>query len=558
LERDFAQTGLTFSRDDLLRWIYVGRVVVTAGILVAAFGQWLYAEPQQTLVATIMFLVAVAASSASYWYTDILAREPGENLLYAQAVLDVLLTTGIVHITGGAASEFAPLYVLVIGAAALLLPLPGVVLIGGLGGILYVADILWFRPAEYSAAVVYQIGLFALVAFVTGFLGDRLRRAGIAVGAVESELRQLRLDTGEILAAVATGVLTVDGGGRLVYANPAAESLLGLEARRWLGAPVLGLVDDAAPGMGAVLRRSIEEGLPVPRFKTVRRGEGTEIVLGVSTAVLERADGGPPSATAIFQDVSDLERVEALNRRTARLEAVAALSASLAHEIKNPLASIRSAVEQLSRAHLSADDRGTLENLVLGESDRLSRLLSEFLEFSGLRKGASEPLDLSEVVRHCVTLARQHPEARENIEISCRGLDEPIVILGDADLLHRALFNLLLNALHFTESGQSVQVELVASSVSTPAEASDVERPVLLRVRDHGPGIAAEERGRIFDPFYTTRAGGSGLGLAVVHRAVQVHDGAVLVDDAPGGGCEFTIYLPGGAHAHRALPVGAV
>ena len=105
---------------------------------------------------------------------------------------------------------------------------------------------------------------------------------------------------------------------------------------------------------------------------------------------------------------------------------------------------------------------------------------------------------------------------------------------------------------------KTVEVELESSLDSIPAEAADVEDPVVLRVRDHGPGISADELGRIFDPFYTTRSGGSGLGLAVVHRAVQVHDGAVLVADAPRGGCEFTIYLPGAVHAHRAVSAGAV
>jgi two-component system sensor histidine kinase PilS (NtrC family) len=543
LKLESSQSGLTFGRVDLLRWIYAGRVAVVSGVFVGALYRWLVADPQQTFLATVMFVLALGASGLSFWHTHGRSREAGRAFLYAQVVLDVILATGVVHITGGADSNFAPLYVLVIGEGALLLPLPGGVLIGALACLLYVADILLFHAQDLSGAVAYQIGLFGLIAFVTGYLGDRVRRAGLAAGTAESELRQLRLDTSEILTQIATGVLTVDGRGRLAYVNPAGEAMLGLDGRRLLGAPVMGIVDKVAPGMGLVLRRALERGISTARFRTVTMRGNENLVLGVSTAVLQRADGGPPSATAIFQDITELERVAALNRRAERLEAIAELSASLAHEIKNPLASIRSAVEQLTHAPLDGDDRATLERLVIRESDRLSRLLSEFLEFSSLRMGRSETVDLAALVRESVDVVQQHPEATEGIEIVCRGLDEALPVAGDADLLHRAVFNLLLNAVQFSAPDGTVTVE-VERSASTP-EGVDLPDAVRLTVLDTGPGVSEEDQRRIFDPFFTTRSGGSGLGLAVVHRAVEVHEGAVLVGAAPGGGGEFTIYLPG-------------
>jgi two-component system sensor histidine kinase PilS (NtrC family) len=246
-------------RADLLRWLYLGRLTLVTGILAGAILVWDQAGSVITLLSTIMFLVALGVTSASFWYTHILQRDPGENFLYAQVILDVLLVTGIVHVTGGPVSNFAPLYILVISTGALLLPLPGGVLIGGLASMVYFGDLVWGHQASLGLNVALQIGLFTVVALITGLLGDRLRRAGMALGLVESELRQLRLDTGDILANLTTGVVTVDGDGRMAYANDAAGRLLGLSIADWLGRPVLDQLDESAPGLGQLLQRSIRE-----------------------------------------------------------------------------------------------------------------------------------------------------------------------------------------------------------------------------------------------------------------------------------------------------------
>ncbi len=536
-------SGQLFSRNDLLRWIYLGRLMLVTGILAAALYAWTTARPQDTRIVIVMFLAAYGITAVSFWYSHVLERPPRKDFLYLQVVLDVLLVTGVVHVTGGPGSSFAPLYILVVSAGALLLPLPGGVLIGALASMVYFADLVWGYQGAFRLDVGLQIGLFTLVAVLTGLVGDRLRRAGQALGAVESELRQLRLDTGDILATLSTGVVTVDADGRLAYANPAAETLLGISAAEWMGREVVSEVERRAPGMGRVLLRALNEGTSVDRYRTTRVKEGRALRLGISTAVLERGEGAAPSATAIFQDITDLELIEGLNRRAERLEAVAALSASLAHEIKNPLASIRSAVEQLSRPTVAAADRLTLERLVMNESDRLSRLLSEFLDYTGLRLSTREPVDLGAVVRDCVTLIRQHPEA-EGVAVSFDETDSRVRISGDPDLLHRALFNLLLNATQFAGPGGRVWVSLEDLSGRPYARGTRIRRTVAISVADSGPGVDPEVVDRIFDPFFTTREGGSGLGLAVVYRAVEAHDGSIFVDPSEEGGAKFVIYLP--------------
>jgi two-component system sensor histidine kinase PilS (NtrC family) len=526
-------------------------LALVSGILVGAILVWSSAEPIQTLLATILFLAGLIVTAPSVWYTSLRAGQPGDKFVYLQVLFDVFLVTSVVHITGGGESPFAFVYILVISAGALLLPLPGGVLVGVLAAILFFADTVWLHADTLRLEVILQVALFSTVAVVTGWLGDRVRRAGLALGEVESALRLLQLGTGDILGNIATGVLTVDGAGRLVYLNPAGEAFLGLRFEQWQGVEVLEAVNDIAPGMATVLRSSMETSVPVARSKTLAERGGVEMVLGVSTTVLEREDGGTPSVTAIFQDITDQERLSALHRRNERLEAVAELSASLAHEIKNPLASIRSAVEQLSGNGLDGEDEQLLQRLVVTESDRLSRLLSDFIDFSALRMGSAREVDLSGLARDCITLVSRHPDVREGVRFQEVGMDREVRVPGDTDLLHRAVFNLVLNAAQFAGPAGIVRVEVQNREECAASVGNAVQDPVCLKVADSGPGVEPEEMPRIFDPFFTGRPGGSGLGLAVVHRAVEAHRGMVLVDKGRDGGAEFSIYLPGTRAAER-------
>jgi two-component system, NtrC family, sensor histidine kinase PilS len=541
---------------DLLRWLYIGRLTLISGILLAALRVWFEASSQDTLIVVVMFIFAVVMTAASFWYTHGLGNQPGESFLYAQVVLDVLLVTGIVHVTGGPESGFASVYIVVISAGALLLPLPGGVLIGGLVSIVYFADLAWGHQGTFTIDVALRIGLFSVVALITGLVGDRLRRAGQALGAVASELHQLRLDTGDILANLSTGVITMTGEGRLAYANPAADALLGVDLRARIGQPMLDEIERIAPGMGPILEAAIRDGRSVTRARARTTSPRAAARLGVSTAVLDRGGDEHPSVTALFSDITDLERLEELNLRAQRFEAVAELSASLAHEIKNPLASIRSAVEQLGSAAVSAKDRAVLERLVLTESDRLSRLLSEFLDFSGLEMRGQDEVDLHAVVRGCLVVLKQHPDVAP-VEIVSRLGEGPIPVVGDADLLHRALFNLVLNGAQSAGPGGRVTVSLTDERHRPRPRGTQIEHPVRLTVGDSGAGISTEARARIFDPFFTTRPNGSGLGLAVVHRAVEAHSGATFVEKSPDGGAQFTIFLPGVPEVASALSAGA-
>ena len=239
--------------------------------------------------------------------------------------------------------------------------------------------------------------------------------------------------------------------------------------------------------------------------------------------------------------------IERLHTRAERLEAVAEMSASLAHEIKNPLASIRSAAELLAKVPGADDDTRTLTKLVQRESDRLSRLLSEFLDFARTGVTSVRRLDIIEIARHAAVLVAAHPDKPERVTIRELFPSTPLVVVGDDDLLHRAIFNLLLNAVQASPPGGEVRVEAVElAHHQLPPQAEHFSRgAIMLRIADQGRGIPDSIKDRLFEPFVTTKSGGSGLGLSIVHRAVEAHNGFILVDSQDQhAGTRFTVILP--------------
>ncbi|MBW3630023.1 MAG: PAS domain S-box protein [Gemmatimonadetes bacterium] len=536
----------------VVRWLYVGRVLLGAALFAPTPDASRFVDRIAEPVALFAFLFA----GLSFWHTHRRHRPPGETFLYGQLIFDALLVTLVVQATGGAESAFAPLYILLLGVAALLLTVRGGTLVGLLAIALYLASTIWGSGGTLESAVGFQIGLFVIVALVTGYLGARLRAAGTALGEVQTELAQLRLDTSDILNTMNTGVLTVDGEGALVYMNPAAEEMLDVSSEDWVGKPVLEHLDEIAPGLGEVLSRSARDQLALHRFETSPAAEDS-FVLGVSTTLVDRLGEAHPVVTAIFQDITEKKRVEALRRRAERLEAIAGLSASLAHEIKNPLASIRSAVEQIASGQIDRDDDQLLKALVMRESDRLSRLLTEFIDFARVKVTAPEPVDLLPLVRDVVQLVRSHPDAQgRTIEVSVPEAVDQLRIRGAEDLLHRAMFNLVLNAVQWAGAPGEVRLSLdeVRSDLLSPALGA--LSLIRVTVTDSGPGVPEAIVDSIFDPFFTRRPGGSGLGLALVQRAVEAHSGAIFVDNGhanTGIGATFTLYLP----ALPSLPAGA-
>jgi two-component system sensor histidine kinase PilS (NtrC family) len=529
----------------VLRWIYLGRMSLATAIFLAAVFQWQRAGARATLLAALALFGTIFFTGATVWYASGRHTVVGAAFNYSQTLFDLALVTVVIDVTGGAQSQFVALYILVTAAAAMVLPGAGGLLVAGLGNALYIGDVM-LRAGSGSLpmSVLLQLLVLDVVAVGTWVLGARLRDAGASRQELEAQLVLARLQAEDVLRNIRSGIITVDGRGRLLYANPAAGTLLGFDASVVIGRTLEESIAPVSPDLAEALGRAVTLGERVTRGETQITVHGRSYPIGLTTTVIEdRSSPAAVSATVIFQDISDNKRLDELRMRAERLEAVAELSASLAHEIKNPLASIRSAVEQLARAPRATDDEQTLGALIVRESDRLSRLLSEFLDFARARVARVEHVDLAAITRDAAGVAGAHPECgRVRLEVITP--DEPLMVEGDEDLLHRAVFNLTLNALQASPPGEDVRVELKKMRTEDiPAGVPFGRDAVSLHVVDHGAGIPEELRDRVFDPFFTTRKGGSGLGLPIVHRAVEAHRGVVFVE-SNAMGTQFTILLP--------------
>ena len=525
----------------LIGWLFAARMVLAVATLLGASLAWT-TSPDASFIITISVLLAFTVTAYGWWAVWIKHRAAGPFFLLVQAVVDLGLVTTLVSFTGGAASPLSALYVVVLAAYAILLPLWAGIVITLLASVLYLGAGL-MAGDQLGLAFWGQVAIFNVVFGIVAALGARLRRAGAEQDTLEMELRRVRLEADDILLNIRSGVLTVDGFGRLAFINPTAERLLGIDGRTQGGLPVLDLLKPKSSELWACLVAGIRSGRKVNRAEgIVFRDDGTSFPIGLMTTTFARDTAQHPSVTALFNDISDSKHLQELHLRAERLEAVAALSASLAHKIRNPLASIRSSVEQLAKAAGAGEDEKVLASLIVREADRLSRLLSEFLDFSRVRAARREPVDLLEVANAALHLVRAHPDCHPDAVLSIKG--PPTLIDADEDLLHRVIVNLMLNAVQAAAGPVNVTVTTGPALRGDLPRGSGIEEPILLEVRDDGPGIPDDIRDRLFQPFVSGRPGGSGLGLAIVQRAVEAHRGLVTVASAAGAGTTFTIFLP--------------
>jgi two-component system sensor histidine kinase PilS (NtrC family) len=524
----------------LLRWLLLGRMVLASTTLVQAALSRAEA-PDVAFFAAIAVLLAFAVTVYGAYIVFVRRDRPKLGFLQSQAAMDLLLVTALVHFAGPQQSGWAALYVLVIAIYALLMPLRSGLVMALFGSALFLADATFAQTAPLSPGLWGQVAVFTIVFVVVAFLGQRLRAAADEHSELETELRRVRLEGDEILRNIRSGVMTVDGHGRLAFINPTAEQILALSSEH-IGQPIMEVLETRAPDLWNAVLTGIRRGRRVSRAEgNVHRPDGRTFPIGLSTTTFERESESLPSVTAIFTDISDLQHLQELHVRAERLEAVAALSASLAHEIRNPLASIRSSVEQLARSTREDPDERLLADLIVRESDRLSRLLGEFLDFSRVRASHFRTVNLHAVVSDAARMVLEHPDRKSEVDVAVEG--EHVLIQGDEDLLHRIAWNLMLNAVQALGGTGRVVATIDIPPANELPRGSEFEQPVRLRVRDNGPGIDPDLQERLFQPFVSGRVGGSGLGLAIVQRAVEAHRGLVLLDSAPGAGSTFTILL---------------
>ncbi|MFQ5529930.1 MAG: nitrogen regulation protein NR(II) [Gemmatimonadota bacterium] len=569
----------------VLYWMYAVRLLFSIGVFGSSLLIQDLTQPQlpglfspEYRVATLGLSAATLLTPLAYWYSHRRKLKLGVVFIYGQAMLDVLLVNGIVHLTGGSSSVFTFLFIPLAAVYALILPLGPAVLIALSSGLIYLIATLVAFPGQLSAwGLLLQVGIFTMVAVLASLLGARFQQVRVRLRSVEGELRRLELDTADVLRIIPSGVLTVDEDWRLVYMNLAAAELLQIDVDACLGRELRTLLEARSVSMAIALQEAMETGRRVRNREveilpslavqpTLPAGSADAdadsgnatmpprdpIPVALSTSSLQGAGRGA-SYVVLLQDLRPARQLEDLRLRTGRLEAVAELSASLAHELRNPIASVRSAVEQLSgRAHASESDQ-VLGRLIARESDRLSRILGDFSDFARVDVARRQPIDVDRLTRDVVETVAHHPGADGRAVFERQVASDLGGLWGDQELLHRTLLNLVLNAVQVGDPTGTVHIRIVADALRpdlVPQEMS-LGVPVRIRVIDDGPGIDPGDLPRVFDPFFTRREGGSGLGLSVAHRAVQAHGGALIATSILGQGATFAIVLPRRGHLPR-------
>jgi two-component system sensor histidine kinase PilS (NtrC family) len=452
------------------------------------------------------------------------------RVAHGQIVGDVLAASGLVYLTGGAESIFTILYPLAIVNAAIVLGRRGAIAGALLSAGAFCLLVLGMEGGYVSAPLAFldraplpmprllltlaaNLSAFLLTAMLSAHLATALQGARKELAERVVELKGLEALHESIVESVASGILTTDASGRITYLNRAASNLTGLL-----------LADVATKPLAEVLPELAHDD---------RHGEAAfgHRIVGYSTASLTMAEGGK---VIVLQDLTELRRMEEEVRRADRLAALGKLSAGLAHEIRNPLASMCGSVALLGKSPGLAEKERKLLQIVFREGERLEALVREFLAFARPAEPRMENIDLGELLEDTIAVFKLDAKAAA-LDV---GLDSPLPavrIRADAGQLRQVVWNLLSNAADAAGPGGKVRARL-----------RSLESMAVLEVEDTGPGIAGEDLQRIFDPFFTTKESGTGLGLAIVHRIVEAHAGQLSVSSTPGR-TRFSVALPAAA-----------
>jgi two-component system sensor histidine kinase PilS (NtrC family) len=480
---------------------------------------------------------------------------PLDRIAWFQFGLDAILITGIVTASGGPQSVFIPLYVLLVVASCFVLSGRGGLIVAGICSLLYVLPVLGRTivpmlkvgaPSENTALEILTVfmnaGVLLAVAVVTGALAERYHELQQHMEDQRKHLSDLQAFRDLIFESVGSGLVGVDPNGRVTAFNRAAESITGVRAveaidQSW----------EAIFGGGVDLdevRQAVSEGSePAPRYEfRLRRRDGQEVPVGISFWSLRSGAGDVAGLIGVCQDLSTIKQMEQRMRQADRLAAVGRLSANMAHEIRNPLASISGAVEALARDLPADHTRSQLVEIVLRESARLNQIVGDFLEYARPAPMAPIEINMAEILDE-VLLLIEHRALPTNLKVS-REYGETLPTRADPQRLRQAVWNLCLNAVQAMPEGGELRV-----GARTLRERGD---RLQISLTDTGQGIGEADLPHIFEPFFSTKPEGSGIGLALVYRVVEEHGGSIEVRSRVGEGTTFILTLPGPEKAPRA------
>jgi two-component system, NtrC family, sensor histidine kinase PilS len=536
-----------------LAWLIGVRAVVSTLLLGGAVVAQITA-PGSFPVDPFFFLIAVTYALTIFFAATLRYAERFDWLVDLQLAADALIVSAFIYFTGGVTSYFSSLYVLPIIAASTVRFRRGGLIVATLSALLYGGLVLaqylsaagllhdpWLTPdrlslpprsvAQYTTAL-NVFGFFA-VAFLSGSLAESVRSAGARLEQASSEIADLQALNDYVIDSLPSGLVTTDRKLRVLTFNHAAETITGLTPQAAIGRPVAEVLQLPRP-LAEMLEHDLSEGdAKRTEFRHVTADGRGEIDLGMSATHLQ-TPGGNAGFIITFQDVTDYKRLEHEARIQQRLAAVGEMAAGIAHEIRNPLASMSGSIQILREELPLSSEQEQLMDIVLRESERLNATIRSFLAYARPQRFTIARIDLRRALNDTALLLRNSAELHDGhvVEVEVPGTE--LWCEADEGQIKQIVWNLATNGLRAMPDGG--RLRLIGTS--------GADGGVVISVADQGIGIPAEELDGLFQPFHGTFAKGSGLGLAIVHRIVTDYHGEIRVSSPPGAGTTVSVRLP--------------
>jgi len=480
---------------------------------------------------------------------------------------DAILVSAFIHVTGGITSYFSSLYLLPIMAASTVRFRRGALQVATLTALLYLALVIAqyleptaFFPASWQAlqpselpsqrfaqytVAINLFGFFA-VALLSGSLAENLRSAGARLERASSQIADLRAFNQYVIDSLLSGLVTADMNGRILTFNRAAATITGLPAGQAVGRDIREVMQLPAQFIG--LLHSLGETRGHRADHQYRSPDGRVIDIGLTVTTLSLPDGRS-GYLVTFQDVTDVRRLERGARMQQRLAAVGEMAAGIAHEIRNPLASMSGSIQVLRQELPLSEEQAQLMDIVLRESERLNDTIRSFLAYARPQRFAVSRLDVGKVMQDAALLLRNSSDVKEFHVVDVKVPSEPVWFEADENQIKQIVWNLATNGLRAMPSGGQLQL-----SVTTDYASDLMNADVVLSVEDQGCGIPAEDLDGIFQPFRSSFDRGTGLGLAIVHRIVTDYNGVIQVSSTVGKGTGVRVRLPMRAPVSNEVP----
>jgi two-component system sensor histidine kinase PilS (NtrC family) len=512
-------------------------------------------------IQTYHYLLIAAIYCITVLYVILLKRL--NNLIrfaYVQLVGDTVLVTAIIYATGGIESIFSFLYILTIINGSIILYRKGGMIAASSCSILYglLIDLHYFRvieplgsrlaaPAEYQSSYIFymilvNIAAFYLVAFLSSYPSEQARKSRVELKAKQEDINKLEALNEWIIRSMTSGLITLDEQGKILLFNPAAEALFGIPSGACTGQRLL----DALPflkghvGLGeSELNPSGHKHQNFIDLPYLRPG-GDNVFLRCSVSPLRLPDGGEGGRILFFQDMTQMKEIEGEMKRVEGLALIGELAAGIAHEIRNPMASISGSIQMLKESLEMDDVKTKLMDIMLREINRLNTLVSDFLLFARPKPSSVQAVDLNQLILDSLELFKNSAKWTEKIRVETH-FHGSMNIESDPEQIKQVLWNLFLNAVEAMRGGGVLSVRTEFVNAVEPHGGG----PKLAQItfRDTGEGFSGKALQFLFTPFFTTKEGGSGLGLAIVKRIVEGLRGRVSGKNHPDGGAEITVLL---------------